>query len=403
MRILYINNYQGRQVVAQRAHRRNRTLGPNRKVELFTRGLLDRGCHVHVLSAATVAEGTLRWHSGFETQEVECGRAAVTYLPALDMPRANLLVASGLLDRFLRRVHGYDIVFLYNLEWYFLRPTVEFARREGIPLVVEYEDDALSLVGARLARWHLARGRRAIDLAQRSASGVVAVSPELARQLGNENSVVIPGLVGDDLLGIHRLDTQQSGSLALVYAGGIAMEKGPDILVKAVDRLPFPVTVDIVGTGKDLVAVRDLARRARARVTVHGEVDRNELVRLLARADVAVNAQRMTDGMVGQIFPFKVLEYIGAGLPVITSRVGEMPFGLRDTLVMYEEDTPEGLAEAIVRARNDMGRLRLAAVRARALVGAEYSSTGAGAKCDRVFRLAIDRGRSSAIQAEAES
>jgi glycosyltransferase involved in cell wall biosynthesis len=199
-------------------------------------------------------------------------------------------------------------------------------------------------------------------------------------------------LVGDDLLGIDSVRTPTYRPLALVYAGGIAFEKGPDLLVRAAERLAFPVTVDIIGTGKDFAALRDLARSAKIPVTVHGEVDRTELCRLLSQADLAINPQRMTDQMRGQIFPFKMIEYLGAGLPVVTSRLGELPLGTQDALVTYEKNTPEGLAEGITRARDRLSTLSAAATRVRVWVREEYSSVGASAKCEGVFRIAIERG-----------
>jgi len=386
MKVLYITNYQGPAAVAQRGHRRNRTLGPSRKVEVFTRGLLGRGHQVEVVSAATVSECTFRWHPPFECREPGCGTAPVRYLAGLDLPRANLLVAGQLTARYLSRAERPDVAFLYNLEWYFLAPTMAWARRSGVPVVVEYEDDALIEVGTRFKGWHRRRGRRAIDLARREAAGVVAVSPELARQLGHANSIVIPGLVDDDLLDIPRARTSEAaGPLRIVYAGGINHEKGPALLVEAFGRLGISAELDVIGDGRDLAAVRQAAGRARQPVRVHGEVSRERLVELFTAADVAVNPRRMSKDMLGQIFPFKMVDYIGAGLPVVSSRLGEFPLAARGSLVTYEGDDAGALASALEDAGARLGVLRAAAVHARRWVAAEYSAEAAGRKLEEIF------------------
>jgi glycosyltransferase involved in cell wall biosynthesis len=389
MKVLYVTNYQGPAAVAQRGHRRNRTLGPSRKVEVFTRALLARGHEVVVLSAATVSESTFRWHPAFECREPGCGDAPVRYLAGLDVPRANLLLAGQLTARYLARAERPDVAFLYNLEWYFLAPTMAWARRAGVPVVVEYEDDALIEVGTRFKGWHRRRGRRAIDLARREIAGVVAVSPELARQLGHPNSIVIPGLVDDDLLGIPRPRTGPAeGPLRIVYAGGINHEKGPALLVEAFDRLEFPAELDVVGNGRDLALLRQAAAGARQPVRVHGEVPRERLVELLAAADVAVNPRRMSKDMLGQIFPFKMVDYIGAGLPVVSSRLGEFPLAAQGSLLTYESDDAASLAAALGTARRRLPELGPEALRARAWVAQEYSSGAAGRKLEEVFEAA---------------
>lgn len=390
MKVLYITNYQGPAAVAQRGHRRNRTLGPSRKVEVFTRGLLGRGHEVEVVSAATVSEGTFRWHPAFECREPGCGAARVRYLAGLDVPRLNLLVAGHLLARDLARVERPDVAFLYNLEWYFLAPAAAWARRVGVPLVVEYEDDALIEVGTRFKGWHRRRGRRAIELARREVAGVVAVSPELARQLGHANSVVVPGLIDDDLLALPRLTGDGGpGPLRVVYAGGINHEKGPALLLQAMDRLDIEAELDVVGNGSDLASLREVAARTRRPVRVHGEVPRERMVELLGAADLAVNPRRMRPGMLGQIFPFKMVDYIGAGLPVVSSRLGEFPLAVKGSLVTYQGDDAASLAAALAEASRRLPELRREAARARAWVAEEYSAEAAGKKLETVFAAAI--------------
>ena len=181
MVVLYVANYQGSAVLAQRGHKGTRALGASRKMELLARGLGARGHDVHMVSAGTVRESTGRWYPGFACREPECGSARVTYLPGLDVPRLNLLVGAAMLRRFLRRAGRVDVVFMYNLEWYFLEASLGYVRATGTPLVIEYEDDALADVGVRLKRWHLARGRRALAVARKEARGVLAVSPELGK------------------------------------------------------------------------------------------------------------------------------------------------------------------------------------------------------------------------------
>jgi glycosyltransferase involved in cell wall biosynthesis len=249
----------------------------------------------------------------------------------------------------------------------------DFARAQRVPLVIEYEDDALTDTGVTMQGRHRTRGQRASERARGEARGVSAVSPELARQIGLENTVVLHGVVGTDLLGIPRPGSPVA-PVRVVYTGGISREKGPNLLVAAADLVQRPIEMGVVGTGVDLPALRVQARNVETRVTVHGEVSRARLVEILASVHLAVNPHRMPAQRLGQIFPFKVLDYLGAGLPVVSLALGEHPAALDEAIVTYEGERPDLVAAAIRRAVDDMGPLSAAAGRAREWVANEYSA-----------------------------
>jgi glycosyltransferase involved in cell wall biosynthesis len=308
----------------------------------------------------------------------------VHYLAAVDVPRLNMFYAARQLARFLARSEPFDAVLLYNLEWLYLSPILRFVERRKVPLIIEYEDDALEPIeSARLQRWYRARGRKAVAAARRAAAGVVAVSEELAGQLGLPNSIVVPGAVGDDLLALADSRTF-TDSFRLVYAGSLTRSKGVHELISAVEALSG-VTLDIAGNGPELASLRS---RASDRITIRGEVSREELVSVYAGAHAAVNPHIMLDAMVGGIFPFKVAESIAAGLPVISTRLGSKPDALSAAIVEAASSAPEALAAAIGEARARYASLTVATVRARRWIEQEYSAAALARKLDHVLREA---------------
>jgi len=86
------------------------------------------------------------------------------------------------------------------------------------------------------------------------------------------------------------------------------------------------------------------------------------------------------------------LHHLGAGLPGITSRLGEFPLPGKDSLEVYEQDTPHCLGEAIVRAAEGLATLRAAAALVRQWVAAQYSSAAAVRKAEAVFEAAVAAG-----------
>lgn len=385
MRVLYITDYQGAAVLRQRGHRRNRALGAAHKVELFATSLIRGGHDVLILSTGAVSEGTCRRYPAVQTFESACG-ARVHYLPGLDIPRANMFYARRHLWRFLETCEPVEAVLLYNLEWLYLEAILAFVSKRRLPLIVEYEDNALvPIAGARFQRWYGRRGAKAVQAARRNASGVVAVSEELVAQLALPNSIVVPGAVGDDVFSIPaRRQLLEAGPFRLVYAGSLTRTKGVHELVNAVEDTQN-VVLDIVGSGPELSAVRS---RTGPRVTVHGEITRDELTRVYGSAHAAVNPHLMLDAMVGGIFPFKITEYIAAGLPVISTRLGSMPEAIAPAIVGAVSSLPADLSAAIETARGRYASLAAAVETSRRWIQQEYSTGALTRKLDDVLRHA---------------
>lgn len=109
-------------------------------------------------------------------------------------------------------------------------------------------------------------------------------------------------------------------TVRLLFAGRITTQKGVDVLLQALAQLDPSLprwSVDVIGTGPELEAYRQLARVLRIddRVAFRGWLEREELRRLYDDTDMLVFPSRY-EGM-----PNVVLEAIGSGLPVVGTRI----------------------------------------------------------------------------------
>lgn len=124
--------------------------------------------------------------------------------------------------------------------------------------------------------------------------------------------------------------------------------KGVGVVIAALARLvaEYPaVSLDVVGDGPDLAAFRAQAQTlgVAARVTFHGKVGHEEVLRCMGNADLFCYPTRASEG-----FPKVVLEAMACGLPVITTPVsvlGELMQGGGGTLIDRAE--PDAVAQAV--------------------------------------------------------
>ena len=109
-----------------------------------------------------------------------------------------------------------------------------------------------------------------------------------------------------------------------LYVGAVGVANGLDLVVDAFARLDPAVDVRIlvVGDGSARAGLEGrVAELGLDRVTLLGAVPRAEVRDFLAAADVGLHALRK-DPLFASALPTKVLEYLGAGLPFVTTVPG---------------------------------------------------------------------------------
>lgn len=164
------------------------------------------------------------------------------------------------------------------------------------------------------------------------------------------------------------------GRLRIAFVGRMVAEKGPDVLIRAAQRLGRPdleyLLVGSQGFARDASLspyedeLRRLADEAMAEsgadIRFEPFVDRMALPAMLRSADVLVVPSRWAEPS-----GLTAMEGLATGLPVIASRVGGLPDLVGSAGVLVEPDDPAALAEAIATLADDPGARRLASQRAR--------------------------------------
>jgi glycosyltransferase involved in cell wall biosynthesis len=142
---------------------------------------------------------------------------------------------------------------------------------------------------------------------------------------------------------------------------------GVDLLVKAFGRVlrEFPdATLELAGDGPDRPNLERLAAPFAARVRFLGFLPPEELTAHYARATVMVNANRDDN------HPNSVLEAMAAGVPVVATAVGGVPYLITDgeTGFLVPPEDEAALAAKIVYVLTHSAAAAAAAARAREAV-----------------------------------
>jgi glycosyltransferase involved in cell wall biosynthesis len=225
-------------------------------------------------------------------------------------------------------------------------------------------------------------------LTARRADAVLAVSPDLEGRMRRAGArdvrpavIAAPAAPAPSAAEVARAraDIGAAGHPVLLAVGRLAAQKGLDVLIDAVSRLPDQEPGPLLALAGDGPLAGSLAAAARARgVAVRFLGARPDVPALLAAADVVVLPSRWE----GQ--PLVLQEALRAGRPVVASRVGGIP-GLtgEEAALLVPPADPVALGTAIAAVLGDPGlarRLELAAAaRAAVLPSADDAVAAAAA------------------------
>jgi glycosyltransferase involved in cell wall biosynthesis len=209
----------------------------------------------------------------------------------------------------------------------------------------------------------------------RHAAFAAAVAPAVAETLSERG---YRGHIADMPLGVDTSAPPiarrgETGPLVAGYVGRLAEEKGVEVLLDAIARLPAEdARAVIAGDGPDAQALHRRADELMLgkRVAWLGYVPHSEVERFYAQIDVLVVPSRTRPNWKEQ-FGRVVIEALTFGIPVVTSDSGELPRLVELTKggwTFPEDDVPalaevlarvaEAPAERLERAEVGRGRVR---------------------------------------------
>lgn len=312
-----------------------------------------------------------------------------------------------------------DVVHLHNI-YHHLSPSVlQPLRRRGVPAVMTLHDYKLvcptyqllaggkpceACVGSR----HLlhAATKRCKD-GSLTASAALALESSVHRILGAYDPVdvlvcpsrFLAGRLERAGVGRGRVDVlahfvdastvvpKATPGGPVVYAGRLAEEKGVDVLVRAMARLP-QLGLLIAGEGPRRRHLEELAGGRPGQVSFLGRLGRSDLLDAIRSASALVLPSRWHENQ-----PLAVLEAFACGVPVVTTRMGGLPELVREGVTgwLVEPGDERGLADVMEAVAGDPARALAMGRAARADAEGAFAPARHLAGLDEVYRRAGER------------
>lgn len=229
------------------------------------------------------------------------------------------------------------------------------------PVVLTYHAGSLVKGGHRADPLLRVYERRVLPRVFARCAALVSVSPVALTHHGGHSTLVPPGV------DVERFVPPRDGlprETRVLYAGRVERTsrwKGLQVLVEALPALRRAVPtvrLSVVGSGDDVVPLQKRAAELGVADVIdwHGEIPHDELPAHYQRAGVTV-LPSLTEA---ESFGMTLVEAMASGCPVVGSRVGGIPFVVRegvDGLLVPPADAQQ-LARALAEVLTDPVRAR---------------------------------------------
>ena len=149
---------------------------------------------------------------------------------------------------------------------------------------------------------------------------------------------------------VHRITPQPEspGAPVVTFVGTLKPWHGVDVLLRARAQAHKDWKLRIIGDGPMRAELDDLARSLGIDVDFRGAMAPDAIPQHMAGTAIGVAPYPAMDTDSDQYFsPLKVYEYMAAGLPVVASRVGQLPEIMGESAYLVPPSDPEALAEAL--------------------------------------------------------
>lgn len=325
-------------------------LGATKKIELVAKLLQRLGYSVHYVDSGHPEQ---RLTSPIMGEAATVGESAVRLWRPACLPNRklgklfNVLHAGALVDELAAlKPH---LIWLYNSYAFEARWGMALQARTGARLILELEDLPLARHRGlnpkpRLDQWYFERLLPRADM-------VTFVNADLMKHYEPEvrQSLLLPSVLQDAITSLPDRRRFESETHRLGYFGGLEVDKGVQVLLDLVPRMPPKWKLVVTGVGSLTGALREIAARHSNAIEFHGAVPHQEVVRLMSTCDAIVNPHAAITEMNNGVFPFKVCEALASGALLITTPLPAIDLDLAGHVEAFDGSL-DGLVQALQRA-----------------------------------------------------
>jgi glycosyltransferase involved in cell wall biosynthesis len=280
----------------------------------------------------------------------------------------RFLLRSTLFLRRKHRQHAYDVVHVHNVPDFLVFAAI-FPKWKGVPVILDIHDLLPEFYASKFKVSDHTFLFKLLTLVER-CSAAFATHVIIANHLWRDRlvtrssrpdkcSVVRNHPDLDIFVARSTQDRKKNERFLITYPGSLNWHQGLDVAIRAfasvADQIP-DAEFHIYGEGPAKPLLIELADQLgmRNRVIFHDFLPSQEIARVMARTDLAIEPKRATSTFGNEALSTKILEFMALNVPVVASKTKIHAYYYDDFIVQYyENDNESELAKQILRLKND--------------------------------------------------
>jgi glycosyltransferase involved in cell wall biosynthesis len=336
------------------------------RIKQYANALVERGDSVDVIALRQVGQPSRALLNGVTVYRIQTRtvneRGPLSYLLRI----TRFLLAAGFFLASRHRAQRYDIIHVHSVPDFLVFASL-IPKLLGTPVILDIHDLLPEFYASKFGvsrsslvfRCLVWIERASIAFADHAIIANHLWCERVAQRCGQPQKCSPIRNYPARRLFHPSLRTRGNGKFLITYPGSLNWHQGVDVAIrgfaKVKDEMP-DAEFHIYGEGPSKQALMKLASQLGIsdRVIFHGLLPTEEIVRVMANTDLAIEPKRAGSEFGNEALSMKIFEFMAVGVPLVVSRTRIHEYYYEDSLVKYyEHDNESELAAGILYLRQN--------------------------------------------------
>jgi glycosyltransferase involved in cell wall biosynthesis len=336
------------------------------RIKQYANALVERGDKVDVISLRQLGQPARGVHKGVTVYRIQRRtvneRGPLSYLFRI----VRFLISAAIFIASRHRKERYDVIHVHSVPDFLVFAAL-VPKLMGTPVILDIHD---LLPEFYASKFRVRRGSfvfRCLALVERISiafadHAIIANHlwcQRVAQRCGHPEkcspirNYPVPGLFHS------HLRNKRNGKFIITYPGSLNWHQGVDVAIRGFAKIAGKMPdaeFHVYGEGPSKKALIRLAEELglKNRVVFHGLLPNEEIVRVMANTDLAIEPKRVASEFGNEALSMKIFEFMAVGVPLVVSRTRIHQYYYPDSLVRYYNDDDEDqLAAGVVFLREN--------------------------------------------------
>jgi glycosyltransferase involved in cell wall biosynthesis len=315
----------------------NPNLGSASKIKSLIRILSRFGRPIVLINTA---------HNSLKARRTNCKRSIengveIIQITPFTMPwrpvgkLLNLFITRSLASEIAKKTP--TLIWIYNGYAFESKFALELRKLFKCPIILELEDHPLSRkrknfnIKPRIDYKYFKKALEIVDLL--TCVNVPLMHDKLTSK---KNKILLPSILNPKLFQFDKTKPFEKKPFTLGYFGGLSVEKGCDVVVELMGKLPAGWNLIITGNGPLSSQIEEIASKYPDKIDIKIDASEDELYQKMSQCDVVLNPHKSIKILKNGIFPFKVFEALAAGRLLISTELPDCGIDLNGKIILFD-------------------------------------------------------------------